>query len=75
MNKIKDNPFKFTPSVILFPLLFVLSLWIVFWVEHHYHVDFGHYGIYPRTGFGLKGIIFSSGEHKVKVEVDVIPIL
>jgi hypothetical protein len=22
----------------------------------------------------LKGIIFSSGEHKVKVEVDVIPI-
>jgi transglutaminase-like putative cysteine protease len=23
----------------------------------------------------LKGIIFSSGEHKVKVEVDVIPIL
>lgn len=63
MNKIQDNPFKFTPSVILFPLLFVLVLWIVFWIEHHYNVDLGHYGIYPRTGFGLKGIIFSPFLH------------
>jgi membrane associated rhomboid family serine protease len=63
MNKIKDNPFKFTPSVILLPLLFVLVLWIVFWIEHQYHIDFSHYGIYPRAIFGLKGIIFSPFLH------------
>jgi membrane associated rhomboid family serine protease len=62
-SKPKDNPFIFTPSVILLPLLFVLLLWVVYWYEIHYHVNLSHYGIYPRASFGLKGIFASPFLH------------
>lgn len=58
-----ENPFVFTPSVVLLPLLFVLSLWTVFWVEKHFHVSLSHYGVYPREAFGAKGIFFSAFLH------------
>lgn len=58
-----DNPFTFSPSVILLPLLFVLALWIVYWIEIHFNVSFSHYGIYPRQIFGLKGILCSAFLH------------
>ncbi|KIX21374.1 membrane protein [Flavobacterium sp. 316] len=54
-----DNPFIFTRSVILLPVLFVLLLWIVFWFETRFHISLSHYGIYPRESFGAKGILFS----------------
>ena len=62
-SKHKDNPFTFSPSVILLPLLFVLLLWGVYWYEIHFHVNFSHYGIYPRASFGLKGIFASPFLH------------
>jgi membrane associated rhomboid family serine protease len=66
MKKMKptlENPFVFSSSVVLLPLLFVLLLWIVFWVEQHFHINLSHYGVYPRTGFGAKGILFSTFLH------------
>lgn len=58
-----DNHFVFSSSVVLLPLLFVLVLWIVFWIEIHFNISFSHYGIYPRQTFGLKGILFSAFLH------------
>ena len=58
-----DNHFKFTPQVILLPFFFVLSLWIVFWAETRFHLDFGQYGIFPRTFEGLRGIVLSPFLH------------
>lgn len=64
MKKVtSENPFYFSYSVILLPLLFVLFLWIVFWIEVHFKVNFSHYGIYPRQNFGIKGILFSAFLH------------
>ena len=59
----EHTQFKFSPIVIAFPLYFVLSLWIVFWAEGAYNMYFTKYGIYPRTFFGLRGIIFSPFIH------------
>ncbi len=58
-----ENPFVFTPSVVLLPLLFILLLWTVFWVENHFHISLSHYGVYPRETFGAKGIFFSAFLH------------
>ena len=55
-----QNPFIFTPSVVLLPLLFVLVLWFVYWLEVTQNISFSHYGIYPRKSFGFKGVFFSS---------------
>ena len=52
-----DNHFKYSTSVILIPFLLVLTLWILFWVDIRFHLNLVQFGIYPRTFFGLIGII------------------
>ena len=58
-----DQPFKFTPKVILLPFLSVLLLWLVFWAEWKFNFDFARYGVYPRDLIGLRGVIFSPFIH------------
>ena len=63
MEKQQDNPFQFTKAVILLPLFFVLTLWLVFWYELQFQHNLSHFGIYPREVYGLKGILFSPFLH------------
>ena len=58
-----DNHFKFSSSVITIPFLFVLFLWIVFWAGIKFNVDLELFGIYPRTFFGLIGVVSSPFIH------------
>ncbi|MGV7105296.1 rhomboid family intramembrane serine protease [Flavobacterium sp. U410] len=60
---IRDHQFKFSESVVLWPLIFVALMWLVFWIETKFHVNFHHWGIYPREWFGVKGILFSPFLH------------
>ena len=55
----EGNYFKFSNSVIVAPLLGVLTMWTVFLVELRFEVSFTDYGIYPRTFSGLPGIVLS----------------
>ena len=59
----QQNQLKFSPEVFGYPLLFVLVLWIVYWFEARFNINFNPYGIYPRTVSGLRGIIFSPFIH------------
>ena len=63
MEKQHDNPFQFTKAVILLPLFFVLTLWLVFWYELQFQDNLSHFGVYPREVYGLKGILFSPFLH------------
>lgn len=58
-----SNQLKFTPEVFGYPLLFVMVLWIVFWVESRFGLNFNSYGVYPREFKGLRGILFSPFIH------------
>jgi len=58
-----DKHFKFTNAVVALPLLFVLLLWFVYWLEIRFDFDFVENGIYPRTFSGLQGVIFSPFIH------------
>ncbi|WP_378177807.1 rhomboid family intramembrane serine protease [Aquimarina sp. SS2-1] len=55
----KSRYFKFTTGVIGYPILFVLIIWFVFWFEVRFGYDFNHYGVFPRTLKGLRGVLFS----------------
>lgn len=57
-----DNQFKFSPSVVAWPLYFVLIMWAVYWAELKYF-NLTQYGIYPRTFTGLRGVVFSPFLH------------
>lgn len=59
----KPNHLEFTAAELGFPILFVLLIWIVYWVEVKFGVNFNSYGIYPRKLVGLRGILFSPFIH------------
>ncbi|WP_086476037.1 rhomboid family intramembrane serine protease [Arenibacter amylolyticus] len=59
----EQSYFKYSNSVIVLPLISVLAIWTVFWVEIKFQVNLNEYGIYPRTFSGLRGIIFSPFLH------------
>ena len=58
-----QEEFKFSNSVILMPVAFVLLIWVVFWVEIRFGINFTNYGIFPQKFFGLRGIVFSPFIH------------
>lgn len=58
-----SSSFVFTTGTIGYPLLFVLLIWIVFWVEVRFHVSLNSFGVMPREWVGLRGILFSPFIH------------
>lgn len=61
--KTVQETFKFYNGVALYPLLFVLTMWIVYWFELRFGVDFTNWGVRPRAVTGLRGIVFSPFIH------------
>ena len=59
----EEHYFRFTNKVILVPLLIVLIIWTVFFVEVRFGVNLNAYGIYPRSLTGIQGIFFSPFIH------------
>jgi len=49
--------------VVIAPLLAILSIWIVFWVEVQLSINLNEYGVYPRRLSGLQGVFFSPFIH------------
>ncbi len=54
-------PFKI--NMLLYPLVMVLSIWVVFWFEVKWDVSFNQWGVRPRHLSGVKGIFFSPFIH------------
>lgn len=47
----------------LFPAMFLLAFWLVFFIEHLFDSPLTEFGIYPRSPEGLLGILFSPFIH------------
>lgn len=58
-----DKQFKFSSSVIVIPFFTLVLLWLIYWLDYKFHINFGQYGIYPRTISGLRGVLFSPFIH------------
>ena len=59
----KKNDLSFYPGVIYAPLLFVFTMWVVYWAEIRFGWRFTTYGIYPQKLEGLRGVIFGPFIH------------
>jgi len=53
----------YSSEVILYPLLFVVLIWIAFWLEIRFNFKFTKWGIYPLTVEGLRGVLFGPFIH------------
>lgn len=59
----KNKHFQFSNTVLLVPLVGILSIWTVYWMEVKFGFNFNEYGIYPRRLSGLRGIVFGPFVH------------
>ncbi|MFN2260832.1 MAG: rhomboid family intramembrane serine protease [Psychroflexus sp.] len=50
-------------SALLYPIFFVLLLWIVYWAEIRFHLNFTPFGLKPRSFSGLVGVFTSPFIH------------
>ena len=57
------DPFRFTYAVLVVPLSLLLLIWTVYLVEVRLGVNLNHYGVFPRTLRGLRGILFGPMVH------------
>ncbi len=61
--KTSNESLKFYNGVLLYPIFIVLIMWLVYWFEMRFGMDFTHWGVRPRSVSGLRGIIFSPFVH------------
>ena len=59
----RHEPFKFSLNVLIFPILFGILIWTVYWFELSFGFDFNKWGVFPRTLSGLRGVLFSPFIH------------
>lgn len=50
-------------AAVLWPILLVFLLWLVYWIEIKFRLDFTTFGVYPRQVKGLFGIMASPFIH------------
>ena len=59
----RKNELYYSNEVLLYPLLILLSIVVVFWIESRFNFNFNYLGINPRKFEGLRGILFSPFIH------------
>ncbi len=58
-----ETHYRYTDAVVLVPLGFLLLIWGVYYTELRLGVNFNHWGVYPRTLKGLRGVFTSPWIH------------
>lgn len=59
----KDKQLVLSSDLLILPMLGVLSLWIIYWLDWRYYLELYQYGVYPRSLVGLRGVVFSPFIH------------
>ncbi len=62
-TRMKDKQLVITADLIILPVLFLMLIWTVYWLDWKDYLELYQYGIYPRTLKGLRGILFSPFIH------------
>ncbi|WP_299055413.1 rhomboid family intramembrane serine protease [uncultured Polaribacter sp.] len=57
------DQFKPSKSFLLLPIVFILVIWFIYWVEIYYGFNFNKFGVFPRSFKGLQGVVFTHFIH------------
>ena len=58
-----QNILIFRQKMLRIPILMVILIWFIYWVEIKFGYNFNKFGLYPRELTGLRGIFFSPFIH------------
>jgi membrane associated rhomboid family serine protease len=58
-----ESQLKISKSIFFIPILYVVGIWFVYWVEIYLNINFNKYGVLPRDLIGLRGVVFTHFIH------------
>ncbi|NOR28135.1 MAG: rhomboid family intramembrane serine protease [Lutibacter sp.] len=58
-----ETNFTYKSNVIGIPLVTIILIWVIYFVEIKLGLNFNNYGIYPKSILGLRGVILSPFIH------------
>lgn len=58
-----ENQFRFKRSTFFIPIVTIITIWFIYFIEIYGGFNFNKFGVYPRTIKGLRGILFSPFVH------------
>jgi len=58
-----NNALSYHKNVLYIPVVAILAIWLIYWVEIRFGYNFNSYGILPREIKGLRGIFLSPFIH------------
>ena len=54
-----DTSLTYHKNVLLIPLVAIVIIWLIYWIEITFGYNFNKYGIFPRDFKGLRGVFLS----------------
>ena len=54
---------KSSKFIFLIPIAYVVAIWVIYWVEISFNLNFNKYGVFPRTFVGFRGVFLTHFIH------------
>ena len=58
-----ENILKLSKSIFIIPIVYVVLIWFIYWIEIQFGLNFNKFGVYPRTIEGFRGVFLTHFIH------------
>jgi membrane associated rhomboid family serine protease len=58
-----ENILKLSKAIFIIPIVYVVSIWLIYWIEIQFGLNFNKFGVYPRTLEGFRGVFLTHFIH------------
>ncbi|WP_340832987.1 rhomboid family intramembrane serine protease [Polaribacter sejongensis] len=59
----EENHLQISKSIFLIPIVYIVAIWFIYWVEIQFDLNFNKYGVFPRTFVGFRGVFLTHFIH------------
>lgn len=58
-----EKALKLSKSIFIIPTVYVVFIWLIYWIEIQFGLNFNKFGVYPRTLEGFRGVFLTHFIH------------
>lgn len=58
-----EDQLNIVKSIFIVPAIYVISIWLIYWVEINFDFNFNKFGVFPRTFKGFRGVFLTHFIH------------